>query len=106
LTRSILKAAKVLSRKNKKAKLTVIEKNSKICRKIEKLGLKTVCMDGIKYLDQNLKNLDYPDWIIPAIPVHVAYEWVRLKKIKFLEQMPIIYVKALKYACIFSTGHL
>jgi hypothetical protein len=40
---------------------------------------KTVCMDGIEYLGQNLKSIDYPDWIIPAIPVHVAYEWVRLK---------------------------
>jgi len=74
-----LKAAKDLSRKNKKAKITVIEKNSELCRKIERYNVKTVCMDGIEYLDQNLKNTDYPDWIIPAIPVHVAYEWVRLK---------------------------
>jgi len=74
-----LKAANAMSRKSKKTELTVIEKNSEICRKTEKLGFKTVCMDGIEYLDQNLKKMDYPDWIIPAIPVHVAYEWVRLK---------------------------
>jgi len=74
-----LKAAKVLSRKNKKAEITVIEKNSELCRKIERYNVKTLCMDGIEYLDQNLKGKDYPDWIIPAIPVHVAYEWIRLK---------------------------
>ena len=74
-----LKAAKVLSRKNKKADITVIEKNSELCRKIERYKVKTVCMDGIEYLYQNLKNTDYPDWIIPAIPVHVAYKWVSLK---------------------------
>jgi len=74
-----LKAAKVLSRNNKKAELTIIEKSSRICKQIERVGFKTVCMDGIEYLDQNLKGIDYPDWIIPAIPVHVAYEWVRLK---------------------------
>jgi len=74
-----LKAVKVLSRKYEKAELTVIEKNSGVCHQIEKLGFKTVCMDGIEYLVQNLKGIDYPDWIIPAIPVHVAYEWVRLK---------------------------
>jgi len=74
-----LKAAKVLSRKNKKAEVTVIEKNSELCKKIEMYNFKTVCMDGIEYLGQTLKNIDYPDWIIPAIPVHVAYEWVRLK---------------------------
>ncbi len=74
-----LKAAKDLSRKNKKAKITVIEKNSKLCRQVEMSDFKTVCMDGIEYLGQNLKSIDYPDWIIPAIPVHVAFEWVRLK---------------------------
>jgi len=74
-----LKAVKVLSRKYEKAELTIIEKNSGACHQIEKLGFKTVCMDGIEYLVQSLKSIDYPDWIIPAIPVHVAYEWVRLK---------------------------
>ena len=74
-----LKAAKALSRKNKSAEITVIEKNSELCSKIEMYNFKTVCMDGIEYLDQNLKSIDYPDWVIPAIPLHVAYEWVRLK---------------------------
>ena len=74
-----LKAAKVLSRKKKKVKITVIEKNNELCRNIEMPDFKTVCMDGIEYLDKNLKSIDYPDWIIPAIPLHVAYEWVRLK---------------------------
>ena len=74
-----LKAAKDLSRKNKKAEITVIEKKCELCRKIERYNVKTVCMDGIEYLGQHLKNMEYPDWIIPAIPVHVAYEWVRLK---------------------------
>jgi hypothetical protein len=74
-----LKAAKDLFRKKEKVELTVIEINSERCQEIEKLGFKTVCMDGIEYLAQNLKRIDYHDWIIPAIPVHVAYEWVRLK---------------------------
>jgi hypothetical protein len=74
-----LKAAEVLSRKNKNSELTVIEKNSEILRKIKTYQFKTVCMDGIEYLGQNLKGTDYADWIIPAIPVHVLYEWVKLK---------------------------
>ncbi|MBT8356533.1 MAG: potassium transporter [Desulfobacterales bacterium] len=74
-----LKAAKNYSQKNENAELTIVEENRKICHQVEKLGFKTVCMDGIEYLLQNLKNMDHPDWIIPAIPVHVAYEWVRLK---------------------------
>jgi hypothetical protein len=74
-----LKAAKTMRRKISRTEITIIEKKSEICNQIEKLDFKTVCMDGIEYLDQNLKGIDYPDWIIPAIPVHVAYEWVRLK---------------------------
>lgn len=73
------KAAKDFSRKNKKAELTVIENKSEFCRKIEIYNAKSVCMDAIEYLYRNLKGIDYPDWIIPAIPVHVVYEWVRLK---------------------------
>ena len=73
------KAAKTMYRKIPGAEMTIIEKKSEICNQKEKSGFKTVCMDGIEYLGQNLKNIDYPDWIIPAIPVHVAYEWVRLK---------------------------
>jgi len=86
-----LKAARDLSRKNKKAEITVIEKNSELCRQIEIPDFKIVCMDGIEYLGKNLKNIDYPDWIVPAIPVHVAYEWIRLK-IKdnyFLKKTPV-----------------
>jgi len=74
-----LKAAKKMRRKNFRTEITIIEKKSETCNQIEKLDFKTVCMDGIDYLDQNLKSLDYPDWLIPAIPVHAAYEWVRLK---------------------------
>jgi len=73
------KAAKTICRKNPDAKLTVIEKNSATCSKIEGLGFKTVCMNGIEYLNRYLKGPDNPDLIIPAIPVHVAYEWVKIK---------------------------
>jgi hypothetical protein len=36
-------------------------------------------MDGIEYLECNLSNEAYPDWIVPAIPLHVAFEWIRIK---------------------------
>lgn len=41
----------------------------------------TVLVDGIDFLVRRLnKGVDiiYPDWIVPAIPVHIAYEWIRL----------------------------
>jgi hypothetical protein len=32
--------------------------------------------DGIGFLLDQLNRSELPDWIVPAIPVHVAYEWV------------------------------
>lgn len=44
--------------------------------------------DGVEYLNTHLSNSRKPDWIIPALPVHLAAEWVlahlgaqRLKRI-------------------------
>lgn len=32
--------------------------------------------DGVKFLESNLKTGRNPDWIIPALPVHLAAEWI------------------------------
>ena len=74
-----VKAGKMLKRKNPDIDITIVEKNNNICNQTKKLSLKTVCMDGIAYLAKHLKGPDFPDWIVPAIPVHVAYEWIRIK---------------------------
>ena len=34
--------------------------------------------DGIKFLEKRLKMGRKPDWIIPALPVHLAAEWLVL----------------------------
>ena len=35
--------------------------------------------EGITFLVEKLGAADDPDWIVPAAPVHVAYEWMRRK---------------------------
>jgi len=35
--------------------------------------------DGIIYLQQNLHTTNQPDWIIPALPVHLAAEWCQAR---------------------------
>jgi TrkA-N domain len=71
-----LRAAETLGRR---ASIVIIEKQAGICRKLEELPYQIVCADGIDYLVKNLTSPDHPDWIVPAIPVHVAYAWVRAK---------------------------
>ena len=34
--------------------------------------------DGVKFLGRHLKRGQKPDWIIPALPVHLAAEWILL----------------------------
>ena len=34
--------------------------------------------DGVKFLERHLKTGRKPDWIIPALPVHLAAEWLML----------------------------
>ena len=35
--------------------------------------------DGVKFLERHLKRGQKPDWIIPALPVHLAAEWILLR---------------------------
>ncbi len=35
--------------------------------------------DGVIYLQQNLHSMNKPDWIIPALPVHLAVEWCQAR---------------------------
>lgn len=32
--------------------------------------------DGVAFLDRHLDRRNEPDWIIPALPIHLAAEWV------------------------------
>jgi hypothetical protein len=77
-----IRAAKALSKKHPLMNLTIVEKEKTVCKQLDRLGFEAVCMDGIQYLERNLASAPYPDWIVPAIPLHVAYEWIRTKLLK------------------------
>jgi hypothetical protein len=74
-----IRAAKALSKKHSLNKLTLVEKEKTVCKQLDRLGFEVVCMDGMQYLERNLTSAHYPDWIVPAIPLHVAYGWIRTK---------------------------
>jgi len=52
-----------------------VEKNLLKCK-----GLTTTLRisDGVEFLESYLKKGHQPDWIIPALPVHLAAEWIML----------------------------
>jgi len=46
--------------------------------------------DGVKFLERHLKKGRKPDWIIPALPLHLAAEWILLYlRPKRLRRIPL-----------------
>jgi len=49
-----------------------------------------ICADGILYLDDLIENaLEPTTWIIPSIPKHVAFEWIKRKIAPPVKQIDI-----------------
>lgn len=42
-------------------------------------GPELIAMDGVGFLTERLRPDSAPDWIIPALPVHLAAEWCRVR---------------------------
>jgi len=76
------RTARIIRRKEANSKIIIVEKQSLVCKQLERSGFETKCMEGIRYLEASLVTQDHPDWIIPAIPVHVAFEWIKSKLTK------------------------
>ncbi len=71
-----LKAVRTLSQK-KSNRITVVEADPERCEALIGEGIDAVRADGIAYLAGSLKDPNPPDWVIPAIPLHVAFEWLQ-----------------------------
>ena len=73
------------------ANLTVVDLEYHKLEKIIAEGGHAIVMDVISFLRSSKGKIGLDDWIIPAIPIHVAYEWLRqeLKSIKGFTAMPV-----------------
>lgn len=73
------RAAKAVLQNYPAADMTIVESCPEVCAEMKTLSFGVACRDGVEYLVENLKEGRGPDWILPMIPVHVAFEWIRLK---------------------------
>jgi hypothetical protein len=62
-----------------------------------------VCGDGIEYLDQRIRR-KAKDWIVPAIPVHVAFEWLAARCRLNAVPVPQAVIRQLPHAMAGSEG--
>jgi hypothetical protein len=74
-----MRAADALRRRSPEAKVTVVDSSKKALKDAADLGFETAPMDAISFLLLNEKRMRPDDWIVPAVPIHVAYEWLRQK---------------------------
>jgi hypothetical protein len=70
------RAARELHGKKFAGRIVVIDKNPNKLDILKNIPVELVCMDGITFLVNSLIEPNALDWIVPAIPMHVAYEWV------------------------------
>lgn len=70
------RAAEKLSQKDSCSKITVVDKSKKALQKVSRLPVETAVSDGIIYLNQFFSKGRKADHIIPAVPFHLAFEFI------------------------------
>ena len=73
-------AAERLTGKIKELHLVLVDLKGEKLRNANAPGRTLVRSDGVAYLAEHLSQNEeaHPDWIIPAVPIHLAAEWLLL----------------------------
>ena len=60
--------------------------------------------DGAAYLAKHLTVSEEPDWIVAAVPVHLAFEWLckRLSPAYRVEKLTVPEALTQKFGCVFK----
>lgn len=69
-------AALKLLRKDPQSRITVVDQNEKSLAKLSRFPIKTVVCDGQSFLRPFLLSGEPVDYIIPAVPYHLAFEYI------------------------------
>jgi hypothetical protein len=74
-----------LTRAHPESDITLVDQNPQVLKRLTGQALKRIHTDGIQFLVENLTDSKQPEWIVAAIPIHVAFEWLRVKLSPMLE---------------------
>ncbi|WP_051327834.1 hypothetical protein [Desulfatirhabdium butyrativorans] len=62
------------------AVLTIVDAESQRLRPFSGALIRLVCSDAVDFLGAVLRQrnpVNFPDWIVPAVPIHLACEWIK-----------------------------
>lgn len=57
--------------------LWIVDRDAKKLRTMGSMGAKRIAEDGVRFLAKHFSHLAPSTFIIPAVPVHLAFEWLR-----------------------------
>jgi TrkA-N domain len=72
-----LRAARLLTAGQNNFRIVLLDRDQEKLDRARGLSCNTVCADGISYLNTHLNPGNMPTWIVPALPVHLAWEWCK-----------------------------
>jgi len=71
------KAVGRLLKRRGQAHVTVVDSDKEALECVTtEVPVKKVCGDGVEFLTERLRGDGRPDWIVPAVPIHLAFQWV------------------------------
>lgn len=75
-----LHAVRYLSKKNKDIQFVLVDAVEENLNQAAGPNRSLELADGVAFLERNLHADSGPDWIIPALPIHLAAEWCLAKQ--------------------------
>jgi hypothetical protein len=96
------KAAVRLRLKYPEAAIIVVDQDWSALNRVEEVATTTVVADGAAYLAEHLTVSEKPDWIVAAVPVHLAFEWLckQLAPAYRIEKMEVPEILTQKLGCV------
>jgi hypothetical protein len=70
------RAAEQLLKKNLRSKILVVDRNKAALKRVSSLPVETGVSDGLAYLGRSLLEDKPFNYIIPAVPSHLAFEFI------------------------------
>jgi hypothetical protein len=85
------KAFERLSKKYPEAAFTIVDQDRHTLARMDGLRAELVLGEGARFLADEMDASYRPDWIIPAVPIHLAMEWMRatIKTPRHIELVPV-----------------
>jgi hypothetical protein len=74
-----VRAVRQLSGIHGAGSITLVDPSAQALDQATVIGINKVCEEGAAFLHKNLSESERPDWIVPALPIHLAWEWILLK---------------------------